>query len=96
MNPIKKLLIDNGFGVFSVRKKSRSVGGTGRYNLHGSLRERMHTTRGKPVYFYQIELKSETLTGDGSEDYDLANLVLKDAGYKSTNKPFEGLRVAIT
>lgn len=73
---IKKLLTDNGFEVFSVRKQKRSVGWT-RYNFH-SKKVVQRCLGGTSVYFYAIDLMQGT-----DEDKDLAVMILNDNGYKA-------------
>jgi hypothetical protein len=85
---IKQVLIENGFELYSVRKQKRMVGGQ-RYNFHGGLRQ--GHCKGRPHYFYQVELLSPA----SDEDYELATLFLKDAGYDAGYHRFEGLRISV-
>jgi hypothetical protein len=89
---IRALLESNGFELYSIRKTKRMVGGK-RYNFHGSLRERMSNHKGTPQYFYKVELLSNSVMTN--DDYNLAKLILKDAGYNVSLDNWSGLRVYI-
>jgi hypothetical protein len=84
---IRKVLEDFGLPVYSVRKKKRMVGGQ-RFDFAQRGLARQSHCKGTPVYFYQIELLSPA----DDDDYDLAVLVLHEAGYKkATHRPWHGL-----
>jgi hypothetical protein len=87
---IRSLLESCGFEIYSIRKTKRMVGGR-RYNFHGGLRQ--GNCKGTPEYFYKVELLSNGLMTN--DDYNLAKLILKDAGYNVSLNNWNGLRVHI-
>lgn len=90
---IKKVLEDYGLPVYSVLKKKRMAGGS-RFNLAERGLARQSHSKGTPYWYFQVDLQSNP--GVTDEDYDLAVLVLMDAGYaKATHRPWHGLTMEL-
>ena len=88
---IRKILENFGFEIYSIRKKKRMEGGIA-YSFTNRLRNRSH--RGTPYWFFQVELLSKP--GVTTDDYELAVIVLNEAGYSQSNYGgYHGLRIEL-
>lgn len=90
---IRQVLEDYGLPVFSVRKHKRYYGGRKFCFSERGLARQSHS-KGTPEWFFRVELLSNP--GVTEEDYELAAIVLREAGYKWTKNTWRELSVPLT
>ena len=88
---IRAVLEDFGIEIYSVRKRMRYYGGQ-KFNLaeRGQARQSHH--KGRAEWFFVVDLLSNP--GVTDDNYELAAVVLRDAGYKTAEfQRWSGLTV---